>query len=103
MTTTKAALANLQEVAQDATNASVTVEELSGGKISVSVGFNDDSTYSHITIKREAHKVLAGLEAIGWRHCEFGGRKDMGHSGCHCHFACEFIGVPVGESESDEE
>lgn len=77
------------------TSAVVEVEALNSTKISVSVrwsetiGDDGDFCYGQNTILREAYKVLAALEHQGWKHSDFGGRKDMGHSGGTTHFACE--------------
>ncbi|HEX5444059.1 MAG TPA: hypothetical protein VFW87_09535 [Pirellulales bacterium] len=96
-------LKNLQAVCEDATRAEVAIEELSGDKLSVSVHWpetqDDDGDHCHgqATIVGEARKVLAALEEEGWRHCEFGGRKDFGHAGGTTHFAVEPANTDMAE------
>lgn len=86
---------NAATVSENATSASVLIEELSGDKLAVSVFWpetqGDDGGHCHgqATIVREACKVLAALESEGWEHCDFGGRKDFGHSGGTTTFAVE--------------
>lgn len=72
---------------RDATSARTRVERLSGGAYYVSVWYDDDTTANHGRILREAYKVLGELESRNFAHIEFGGRKDMGHSGKRCGFA----------------
>jgi hypothetical protein len=79
--------------ATNATNATVEIEALSENKLSVAVfwpetqGEDGDHCHGQQTIRTEAYNVLAALEEQGWSHCEFGGRRDMGHSGGRTHFA----------------
>lgn len=90
-------LSALQSTCDNVTRADVLLEPLSGGKLSVSVhwpetqGDGGDHCRGQNTIVSEAWKVLAALEEEGWRHCEFGGAKNFGHSGGTTHFAVECV------------
>lgn len=72
---------------QEVTSATTKVERMPGRKYYISVFYKEDSTANHGRIKSEAYKVLGELESRGFEHVEFGGRKDMGHSGLGCGFA----------------
>lgn len=84
-----------ESAANSATEACVALEALSETKLSVSVfwpqtqGEDGDHCHGQGTIVAEARKVLAALEAEGWMHADFGGRRDLGHSGGTAHFAVQ--------------
>lgn len=86
-------LESLQDVCEEVTKADVVLELLSDDSLSVSVhwpqtqGEDGDYCYGQGTILNEARKVLAALRGEGWEQCEFGGRKNFGHSGGNVHFA----------------
>jgi hypothetical protein len=88
-------LTKLKRLCQKCTSAKVTITTLSPAQISVSVvwpeteGDDGDHCHGQNTILKEAYRVLEVLEGLGWRHCEFGGRKDFGHGGGTTRFACE--------------
>jgi len=74
---------------QEATSARTKVERLSGGKYYISVWYDEDTTANHGRILPESYRVLGELEQRNFEHVEFGGRKDMGHSGKGCGFAVQ--------------
>ena len=79
----------------EVTSARTKVERLSGGAYYVSVWYEDDSTANHGRILSEAYKVLGELESRGFEQIEFGGRKNMGHSGKFCGFAVRKTARPA--------
>lgn len=88
-----ATLTRLLDVARSVTSAQVEIESLGGDEIHVAIfwpetqGDDGDHCHGQNTIIGEACRVMKALEGEGFEHCEFGGRKNMGHSGGTTGFA----------------
>jgi hypothetical protein len=90
----------LESLCRDATSAQVELDPAQDDPDELYVcvcwpetrGADGDYCHGQNTIVAQALAVLRVLAEEGWVHCDFGGRKDLGHSGGICHFAVRHVG-----------